>query len=47
MTVVAAIFLPSLGKNKWNLKSMKGFCTYNKTACSVPEVNIHDKGLGL
>ncbi len=47
MTVVAAIFLPSLGKNKWNLRSMKRHCTYNKTICIVPEFNIHDKGVGL
>ncbi len=26
---------------------MKGLCTYNKTTCSLPEVNTHDKGLGL
>ncbi len=47
MTVAAAIFWPSLGKNKWNLRSMKGVCTYNKTTCSVPEFNVHDKGIGL
>ena len=47
MTVMAAIFMPSLGKNKWNLRSMKGLCTYNKITYSVLEVNIHDKGLGL
>ncbi len=46
MTVMAAIFLPSSGKNLWNLRSMKGLCTYSRTMCSVPEFNIHDKGLG-
>ncbi len=47
MTVLAAIFLPSLGQSKWNLRSMKGLCTYNKTTCIVLEFNIHDKGVGL